>query len=336
MRVASAGSDGTVRIWDATPLRGDERLESASFEEHTDEVWSVALNPVGPEIASAGFNMPALVWDPETKSKRVKFKGHGVVTFCAAWHPDGRRIASAGSTIGQFSVQVWDARTGEELFPLPAPPRPEFFAVAFSPDGHFLVTGRGGGTVDVWDANDGHSIRQLGAHKGPVRGVAFSPEGGRLASVSADGEVKVWDSTGLGVMQEPQEPLRKFLAHSPGPGLSVAFSPDGKRLVMGDKGYTLKICDLESAKELTLRGHNGDVHTVAFSPDGGWVASAGEDSTVKVWDSTTGKLLHTFRGHTGLVTSLAFTKDGKFLVSGSRDHTVKHWDLSRVAEVSDR
>jgi WD40 repeat protein/serine/threonine protein kinase len=337
-RLASAGSDGTIPIWDATPLLGGERQELASFEEHTDEVWSVALNPVGPEIVSAGAGMPALVWDAQTKRVRDRFSGHGVITFCVAWNPDGRRIASAGSGDGQFTLKVWDATTGAEVFTLP-PSRLEFFAAAFGPDGRFLVTGTRDGAVQVWDANDGRPIRPLvrplGNHNPPARTVVFSPDGHRLATTSADGEVKLWDATRLG---ENQEPLRTFRAHSPGVGVNVAFSPDGKRLVMSDKGYTVKISDVETNKAppLVLRGHNGDIHTVAFSPDGRWVASAGEDSTVKVWDGNTGKLVRTFRGHTGLVSSLAFTRDGKLLVSGSRDHTVKLWDVTRLAEVPDR
>jgi WD40 repeat protein/serine/threonine protein kinase len=340
LRVASAGSDGMVPIWDATPLRGGERQEAASFEEHGDEVWSVAVNPVGPGIVSAGWHMPAaLVWDAETMRGRARFSDHAVVTFCVAWHPKGHRVASAGSADGQFTVKVWDPATGAEVFKLPAPGRPEFFAVAFSPpDGRYLVTGRGNnGSVDVWDANDGRWIRSLGAHNSPVRGVTFSPDGRRLATVSANGEVNLWDSTQLGEKHKPQELLHTFHAHSPGVGLTVAFSPDGKHLAMSDKEYTVKVCDVETRKELVvLRGHNGDVHTVAFRPGGKWIASAGEDSTVKVWDSHTGKLVRTFRGHTGMVTSLAFTHDGKLLVSGSRDHKVKLWDMTPLEEVSGR
>jgi WD40 repeat protein/serine/threonine protein kinase len=333
LRLASAGWDGAVRLWDATPLRGDERQESASFEEHGDEVWSVAVNPVRLGIVSAGLSMPTLVWDAQTRRVSARFPEHGRVVFRVAWHPDGKRFASAGLGGGPFTVTVWDATTRDEVFTLQAPGRPEFFAVAFSPDRRYLVTGRGNGAVQVWDANDGRPIGTLGTHNGPVRGVVFSPDRRRLATVRPDREVDLWDATRLGERPELQRPLRTFLGHLPGHGANVAFSPDGTRLVMSDKEYTVKICDVETGKELlVLRGqHTGDVYAVAASPDGLWVASAGEDSSVKVWSTRTGKLVRTFRGHTGLVSNLAFV-DGRTLVSGSRDHTVKLWDVSHLQE----
>jgi WD40 repeat protein len=338
-RLASASTDGTIRIWDATPLRGDERQETApDFTEHGVEVWSLAVSPDGKRILSAAFGPPVLIWDTKTKQVSARFSDHDSVVFGAAWHPDGRRVALAGVNGDQFTVRVkvLDAKNELDGFTLTA--GSEYLAVAFSPDGKYLVTGNGARLVQVWDANTGQPIHTLATHKGVVRGVAFSPDPDHkyLASVSSDGEVKLWDAARLGEKEKPQQPLRSFLAHSSGAGLNIAFSPDGKRLVTGGKEYTAKIWEIETGDLLhTLRGHNGDVYTVAFSPDGRWVASGGEDSTVKVWDVRTGDLLRSFRGHTGLVSTMAFL-DRHALITGSRDHTVKFWDLTQLEEAPDR
>jgi WD40 repeat protein len=235
------------------------------------------------------------------------------------------------------TVKVWDVLTGQDYFTLSGfPAGPEFFAVTFSPDGRYLVTGRANHTVQVWDAQTGAPVGLLGTHERVVRGVVFSSDGRHLASASADGIVKLWDATRLTEQQEPRHRLR---ARCHGLSLNVAFSPDSRRVATGGEENTVRIWDVETGELLqTLRGNNGDIYAVAFSPDGEgrWVAAGGEDSAVNVWDSRTEQLLRSYRGHTGLVSSLAFSRDGSRLISGSRDHTVKVWDTAGLADVPDR
>src|SRR5262249_43901882 len=157
-----------------------------------------------------------------------------------------------------------------------------FTAVAFSPDGRYLVTGGVNEAVQVWDAGSGREVVTLGTHHREVRGVVFSRDGRHLASASAGGTVKLWDATRLHEKQEARLALR---ARVPGMTLKLAFSPDGRRLATVGEENTVKIWDVEKGGEVqALRGHSGEAYTVAFSPDenGRWVATAGEDSTVKV------------------------------------------------------
>jgi WD40 repeat protein/serine/threonine protein kinase len=332
-RLASASTDGTIRFWDATPLRGHEGEKSLTFTQHRDEIYSVAFSPDGQSIASAGYD-PAKVWDAQTGELRVEFPGNPVVIFSVAWHPNGQLVASAESEGRLHFVKVWDVRTGREALTIPAGPENfavPFQAVAFSPDGLYLVTGKVTGAVQVWDAGSGREVCTLGTHDREIRGVVFSPDGRHLAS-SSDGKVKLWDATRLNKEQEARLTLR---ARVPGMNLNVAFSPDGRRLAAAGEENMVKIWDVQNGLEVqTLRGHSGEVYTVAFSPDdaGRWLASAGEDSAVKVWDSHTGQLVRSFRGHTGLVSSVAFSPDGRRLVSGSRDKTVKVWDVTRLSD----
>jgi WD40 repeat protein len=207
-RLASAGSDGTVRVWDA--VGGKELL---SLQGH---VVAEGEAPAPPGDASGAA--AAAGRKPGMRSVPVQ---------AATWSPDGKHLASTGD---DNTMIVWDAETGMEVC-AGRGHTASVLSVAFTPDGNHVVTGGADGTVRMWVALTGKEVRTLMGHSGWVRGVAVSADGRLLASASnRDGAVKIWDAR--------TDAACLTLRANQGPLLSVTFSPDGQRLAAGQDCQT--------------------------------------------------------------------------------------------------
>lgn len=89
-------------------------------------------------------------FDPMNFIDRMELNADG---FGAAFSPDGR-LAARGH--GQM-VAVWDTATGQDRVELVGHTS-AVKAVAFTPDGRFLVSGGGDGAVRVWDVQKGKEL----------------------------------------------------------------------------------------------------------------------------------------------------------------------------------
>ncbi|GAA3453049.1 Hsp70 family protein [Dactylosporangium matsuzakiense] len=96
--VASAGADGTVRLWDDT---GPGRTLTG----HTDPVTAVAFDPAGTLLASAGIDSTIRLWDPTSGAHLHTLDGHDGAVHALAFTPDGAILASAGA---DGAVRLWD------------------------------------------------------------------------------------------------------------------------------------------------------------------------------------------------------------------------------------
>ena len=333
-QLASASGDGTIRIWDATPLKPDEAMEFLTCK-HDDEVWSVQFSPDGRVLASGSWDNTVRLWDARTGANlRTLTLPHGGSVFRVAFSPDSRQLAAATLTAERGpAVIAWDPVTGQELFTIHE--KGLLFCVTFDPTGRFVLHEGPNFSVKAWDTQTREEVGVVGQHNHNIWGMTFSPDGRRLATASSDGSLKLW-AWNPAQLGQPQEPELVLPARTFGYGERVAFSADGQRLVAGGEGNTVKIWDTNTGLELqNLTGHSGEVWAVALDQQGRWLATAGEDSTIRIWDAKSWKPLRTLRGHTGVIMSLAFSPDGRHLASGSRDHTVKFWDTARWGESPD-
>jgi WD40 repeat protein/serine/threonine protein kinase len=324
-RIASAGKDRTIKIWESQT--GKPLLEIPGA--HDKAACSVVFHPDGRHLASAGADRLVKVWDLETRQTVFRGPCDAIRKFGAAYTaafspPDGRLLAAGCDR----SVRVWDWRENRPEVPEHTFPGPEHdsMAVAFTRNGRQLATGSAWPQgVSLRDVETGRLLLTLPADRHPITALAFSMDGGRLASASLGRSVSLWDTT--------TGELLRILPHT-GNVLGVAFSPDGKRLASAGEDKTVRLWDATTGREvLGLHGHSDMCGCVAFSPDGSRLVSASHDGTIRVWDSTPlrgdeGQGVLTFAQHGHEIRSVAVSPDGRRVASAGNGAPVKVWEAA--------
>ncbi|MFF8267219.1 helix-turn-helix domain-containing protein [Streptomyces sp. NPDC016562] len=182
--LASAGSDGAVRLWDVPGRR-----PLAVLAGHTDFANDVAFSPDGRTLASAGDDLTVRLWDVAGRRPLAALTGHTGAVRGVAFSPDGRTLASSGN---DGTVRLWDARRQRFEAAL-AGHTGSVRGIAFSPDGRTLASSGNDRTVRLWDVAGRRPVAALSGHANAVWGVAFAPDGRTVASSSTDGTVRLWD-----------------------------------------------------------------------------------------------------------------------------------------------
>jgi WD40 repeat protein/tRNA A-37 threonylcarbamoyl transferase component Bud32 len=313
-RLASAGADRIVCIWNASDERPPLRLIG-----HGREVLEVAWSPDSKRLATASWDGTVRIWDTTTGTEIFRFPGHTAEVFSVAWSPDGNWIASGGN---DRSIRIWNAVDGTSRVILNGH-EGTVTSLDWSPDSLRLASSARDTTVRVWDVAAGTTMHTLTAHNNWVNHVTWSADGARLASASNDRTLRIWDP------DKGQELLR-LSGHQQGVS-SVAWSPDGAHLASSSDDQTVKVWDAATGtEEFSLRGHAAPLTTVAWNPKGNQIASAGYDRMIKIWDASAGPETPALKYHESPIQSLAWCqRDSALCASADAAGYIKIWDTAR-------
>lgn len=234
--LATAGYDGTVRLWDLATGRTLGILKGAQGT-----IWTIDYAPDGRVLAAAGEDGLVRIWSAADGRLLHTLAGHSRSVWEVRFNPDGKRLAS-----GSFdsTVRLWDSATGAALATL-GDHEQAVVGLAWSPDGRWLATGGDDSTIRLRRAADGRTVRRLDVGNHSYK-LAFSPDSRWLAnSGRARGAAgTLWHSlTGAGgesravyLWRVADGAVVQALTASEDVG-HVDFSPDGGWLVTsGDEG----------------------------------------------------------------------------------------------------
>jgi len=293
--LASVAFNGEITLWDVKTPR------KSTIQTVGDQDWcpTLAFSPDGTKLVSTGAEGTPISWRPDHLIRLTDVKaGRELATLQypmgadeLTFSPDSKTVAFTG--LGE--IRLWDTETGDEqAIPL-ADLRanihniPIVSALAFSPDGRWLVSGTQSGKTQMWDVATSEALIAFAEptvreDQGGISAVAFSPDGTLLAA-GAHTQVHLWKvDTGNKLLSISTVHKRGNMTFhgSPEP---LVFSQDGTILVNGLANGAIQLWDVTTGGSIAaLDGHTQKVETLAFSPDGKTLVSTGEDGTILLWD----------------------------------------------------
>jgi serine/threonine-protein kinase len=258
--------------WDATTGQTVARMNAPGDA----KLWG-GLAPDGRTIVAANTKTPRIgLWDvlsPSVAAPRQALPGHKGTLTAAAFAPDGKTLATAGT---DQIINVWNiTSTMRESPPLRFSVkghRAPIVALAFSVDGRLLASASSDGVVKLCETSDGAERASFTTPAGVIGALVFCPDGKMLAGWSHHG-LHVWDIAANREIAAPK------LA---GTLRAVVFAPDGRRLATTSQDGLVCIWNIANAERVIEWRFDGPVHHLAFSADGRYLATANGNGTAYV------------------------------------------------------
>lgn len=335
-RLASAGADGKIKIWD---LESDSDGPVAEVLGHQRQARWVGWNPDGSaNVASYSTDKSICFWNLDAQvSEQTRVVETLEPMASLSWGPDGHRLAGASTQVSESAkIRIWDAATGDLL----GEPFPGGEFTSWSRENRMLCTPPDRWSVLVVDPGTEFDMmlvredRPESPEPGVVKGsgVCWSPDGRWLAMATFDG-VYIWDYA-LRVAGEVPADRKEGDRWA----RSLVWHPDSSKLAVVYRGSIHEIVvyhfdrDRKTLRPLWRKrrpqigySYPGEL---AWSPGGDLIAMGDADNSIRLWNAVSGELVSTHRGHTSGVSGIDWNPTGSRFVSASADGTLRIWSPS--------
>ncbi|MBU4434286.1 MAG: WD40 repeat domain-containing protein [Alphaproteobacteria bacterium] len=267
--LVTGGDDGRV-VW--SRIDNGEVLATVLAEVKGKWIEHVAASPTSGLIAFTAGREAHVRDTADSAFSRIFL--HDKTVSGLAFDPKGRRLATAA----YGGAQLWWARIAEQK-PQILKWAGSHIAVAFSPDGKFLVSSMQENQLHGWRLSDGKDMR-MGGYPAKIKSVAFFDKGNLLVTAGANGAV-VWPFAGA------SGPMGKEAAE-------IGFSRDSMVVrvagvetlpvaLAGQDDGKIWAAHMRTGRIETLKAEKGAaISALSVSPDGQSLAWGDEDGEAGV------------------------------------------------------
>jgi WD40 repeat protein len=294
---------------------------------HSGAISDMAFTPDGKILISVGGmdKDNIKLWNAENGAL-IKTVNYGSIANAVAISPDGKEFVVGGVA----QLEVFDLASGEMAMKIGGRFRSSADDVLYTPDGKFIISAHMG-TVTIWNALNGKTIREIKADENKVEALAISPDGKSLATANWDKAVHLWN---IGTGQE----IKKFVGHKHWV-TSVVFSDDGKLLASGDQDTKIKVWDVTTGAQVQELDDEEIIGTsikaLVFAPK----SQVGENTTVIGVNLSAMIFLDVAKGRwreirgQSIISSLVLSPDRNLMVIGTQDKAITIADLRTKKQI---
>lgn len=315
-RLASAGKDGTVRLWDLSSKQGIK-----IFRGHQAEVNTVAFVSER-QLASASDDGTVRLWDVDTGQQSACLDAKEGPVYGLVITQDGQVLASGG---GDARVRLWNVANGKEIWA--SEPTSIIEGLAITSDARTLISGHSDSSVRCWNiAKRALNFVEPEAADSQLS-VASSPDLALFAIASRTGALATYRQSSMttwNVDASVDLDPKAIGIHA------LAFSPRDNTLATGTRDGLLEAWNIGQKNLVPARyypGHRSRVWSVAWSADGLLLASSSATGEIKLWSPVSSAMLATaFPRQPSTIGSLAASTDSGTIIAAGDDGRIRTWN----------
>lgn len=186
--IASAGEDGTLRLWNIRLGQHEIRHKESQ------RILRIDFAANGKKIAfTTRDNYKVKLWDL-ANNKKIDVGQHKNILSFVKFSPNGNVLAS--SDYGGI-IKFWSLINYKLLGTIKTRHTGYLHSIAFSPNNQFLASSSEDGTIELWNIVNIKKpvfVEKVKGHKNDIQQIEFSPnpKNRELVSAGEDGTVRLW------------------------------------------------------------------------------------------------------------------------------------------------